>query len=267
MSLTTHLVIQKEVKLYHQGKLLHCKWNGQSEAWDVGNVSWHGGLTMHPLGSDWMCSRNSFYWEAELGPNTSLPFLGSMQVSKTTQRCTCVSLSVVSNSVTPWTVACQASLFITSSWNLLKLMSIESMMSSNHLTLSYLFLCLHSIFPGIRVFSNESALCIRWPKYGSFNFSISPSIDYSELISFRIDWFVFLAVQGTLRSLLHHNSKASVLSLLYGPAVTSVHDTYVCTLPNSNFVPDSFEKEKQKLMASHHNLFKWELVFCFFFFS
>ena len=98
MSLTTHLVIQKEVKLYHQGKLLHCKWNGQSEAWDVGNVSWHGGLTMRPLGSDWMCSRNSFYWEAELGPNTSLPFLGSMQVSKTTQRCTCVSLSVVSNS-------------------------------------------------------------------------------------------------------------------------------------------------------------------------
>ena len=121
MSLTSHLVIQKEVKLYHQGKLLHCKWNGQSEAWDVGNVSWHGGLTMCPLGSDWMCSRNSFYWEAELGPNTSLPFIGSMQVSKTTQRCTCVSLSVVSNSVTPWTVACQASLFITSSWNLLKL--------------------------------------------------------------------------------------------------------------------------------------------------
>ena len=103
MLLTTHLVIQKEVKLYHQGKLLHHKWNGQSEAWDVGNVSWQGGLTMCPLGSDWICSRNSIYWEADLGPNTRLPFMGSMQVSKTAQRCTCVcvSHSVVSNSLQP----------------------------------------------------------------------------------------------------------------------------------------------------------------------
>ena len=177
-------------------------------------------------------------------------------------------LSCVWLFVTPWTAGeHQVFLSFTISLSLLRLMSIESMMSSNHLTLSYRFLCLHSIFPGIRVFSNESALCIRWPKYGSFNFSISPSIEYSELISFRIDWFVFLAVQGTLRSLLHHNSKASILSLLYSPAVTSVHGTYVCTLPNSNFVPDSFEKEKRKLMASHPNLFKWELVLFVFFFG
>ena len=94
MSLTTHLVIQKEVKLYHQGELLHCKWNAQSEAWDVGNVSWQGGLTMRPLGSDWMCSRNSIYWEADLGPDTSLPCIESMQVSKTAQRCVCVCVCV-----------------------------------------------------------------------------------------------------------------------------------------------------------------------------
>ena len=109
MSLTTHPVIQKEVKLYHQGELLHRKWNGQSEAWDAGNVSWQGGLTMRPLGSDWMCSKNSIYWEADLGPNTSLPCIGSMQVSKTAQRCMCmhVSCSVMSTSVTPWTIVHQ----------------------------------------------------------------------------------------------------------------------------------------------------------------
>ena len=158
-----------------------------------------------------MYSRNSFYWEADLGPNTSLPFLGSMQVSKTTQRCTCVSLSVVSNSVTPWTVACQASLFITSSWNLLKLMSIEFVMPSNHLILCYPLL-LPSVFPSIRTFSNESVLHIRWPKFWSFSFSISPSNIHLGLIFFRIDWLDLLAVQGTLKSLVqHHSSKASIL--------------------------------------------------------
>ena len=110
---------------------------------------------------------------------------------------------------TPWTAARQASLSITSSSSLLKLMSIELVMPSNHL-----FLCrrlfLPSIFPSIRVFSNESALHIRWPKYWSFSFSISPSNEYSELISFRMDWLDLLAVQGTLRSLLQqHSSKAS----------------------------------------------------------
>ena len=110
----------------------------------------------------------------------------------------------------PWTEACQASLSFTISWSLLRLMSIESVMPSHHLTLCHLLL-LPSVFPSIRVFSNESTLCIRWPKYWSFSFSISPSNEYSGLISFRIVWFD-LAVQGALKSLLqHHNSKASIL--------------------------------------------------------
>ena len=123
------------------------------------------------------------------------------------QSFTCVRLFV-----TPWTAACQAFLSITNSWSLLKLMSIESVMPSNHLILCCPLLLLPSFFPRIGVFSNESALHIRWPKYWSFSFSISPSNEYSGLISFRIDWFDLLAVQGTLRSLLqHHSSKASIL--------------------------------------------------------
>ena len=106
----------------------------------------------------------------------------------------------------------QAFLSFTVSQSLLKLMSIESVMTSNHLILCCLLLLLSSVFPSTRVFSSELALCIRWPKYWSFSFSISPSNEYSELISFRMDWFDLLAVQGTLKSLLqHHNSKASVL--------------------------------------------------------
>ena len=112
---------------------------------------------------------------------------------------------------TPWTVARQASLSITISQRLLKLMSIESVMPSNHLILRRALL-LPSIFPSIRVFPNESALHIRWPKYWSFSFSFSPSIEYSGLISFRMDWLDLLALQGTLKSLLqHHSSKASIL--------------------------------------------------------
>ena len=107
-------------------------------------------------------------------------------------------------------MACQASLFITSSWSLFKLMSIESVMQSNHLILCCPLL-LPSIFPSIRVFSNESAFLIRWPKYWSFSFSISPSKEYPGLISFRMDWLDLLADQGTLKSLLqHHMSKASI---------------------------------------------------------
>jgi len=122
------------------------------------------------------------------------------------------SCSVVSNSATPWTTAHQASLSITNSWSLHKLMSIESVMPSNHLILCCPLLLPPSIFPSIRVFSNESALHIRWPKCWSFNFSISPSNEYSGLISFRMDWLGLLAVQGTLKSLLqHHSSKASIL--------------------------------------------------------
>ena len=113
---------------------------------------------------------------------------------------------------TTWTAACQAYLSITSSWSLLKLMPIESVMLSNHLILCHPLLFLPSIIPTIRVFSNESVLCIRWPKYWSFSFIISPSNEYSGLISFRMDWLDLLAVQGTLKSLLqHHSSKASIL--------------------------------------------------------
>ena len=122
------------------------------------------------------------------------------------------SLRCVQLSATPWTAACQASLSIASSWSLLKLMSIELVMPSNHLILCHPFRLLPSIFPSIRVFSNESVLHIRWPKYWSFSFSMSPSNEYSGLIYFRIDWWDLLAVQGTLESLLqHHSSKASIL--------------------------------------------------------
>ena len=122
------------------------------------------------------------------------------------------SHSVMSDSATPWTVARQASLSITNSRSSLKLMPIESVMLSNHLILCCPLLLPPSIFPSIRVFSNESVLHIRWPKYWSFSFSISPSNEYSGLISFRIHWFDLLAVQGTLKSLLQlHSSKASIL--------------------------------------------------------
>ena len=122
------------------------------------------------------------------------------------------SLSCVQLFATPWTTACQASLFITNSQSLPKLMSIESVMPSNHLILCRPLLLLPSIFPSIRVFSKESALRIRWPQYWSFSFSISPSNEYSGLISFRMHWLDLLAVQGTLKSLLqHHSSKALIL--------------------------------------------------------
>ena len=121
-------------------------------------------------------------------------------------------LSRVQLFATPWTAARQASLSITNSWSLLKHISIESVMPSNHLILCHPLLLLPSTFPSIRVFSNESVLHIRWPKYGSFGFSISPSNEYSGLISFGMDWLDLLAIQGTLQSLLqHHSSKASIL--------------------------------------------------------
>ena len=122
------------------------------------------------------------------------------------------SLSHVQLFAAPWTVAHQASLSITSSWSLLNLMSIDLVMPSNHLILCHPLLLLPSIFPSIRVFSNESALLIRWPKYWNFSFNISPSNEYSTLISFRTDWLDLLAVQGTLKSFFqHHSSKASIL--------------------------------------------------------
>ena len=122
------------------------------------------------------------------------------------------SLSLVRLFATPWIAECQASLSITSSRSLLKFMSVESVMSSNHLILCHPLLLLPPIPPSIRVFSNESALRKRWPKYWSFSFNISPSNEHPRLISFRMDWLDLLAVQGALKSLLqHHSSKASIL--------------------------------------------------------
>ena len=120
----------------------------------------------------------------------------------------------MSNSLcpTPWPATCQASLSVTNSWNLLKLMSLESVIPFNHLILCYPLFLPPSVFLSIRVFSNESVLPIRWPKYWNFSFNISPSNEYSGLICFRMDWFALLVVQGTLRSLLqHHSSKAPIL--------------------------------------------------------
>ena len=131
---------------------------------------------------------------------------------------------------TPWITACQASLSFTISQSLLKLMSIESVMPSNHLILCHPLFLLPSIFPSITVFSNDLALCIRWPKYWSLSFNISPSNEYSGFVSFRIDWFHHLAVQGTLKSLLQHRSSKS--SFLWCSAFfmvqfsTSIHDDW-----------------------------------------
>ena len=149
-----------------------------------------------------------------------IPLVPSVQFSSVTQLCPTL--------FNPWTAAHQASLSITSSWSLLRLMSIELVMPSNHLILCHPFLLPPSIFPSIRVFSNESVLHIRWPKYWSFSFSISPSNEYSGLISFRMDWLGLLAVQGTLKSLLqHHSSKTLILrcsAFFISPTLTSIHD-------------------------------------------
>ena len=129
--------------------------------------------------------------------------------------------------VTPWTAAHQASLATTNSWSFLKLMSIELVMPSNHFILCHPLLLPPSIFPSIRVLSSESVLHIRWPKHWSFSFIISPSYEYSGLISFRNDWLDLLVVQGTLKSPLQHHSKtinSSALSFLYGSTLTSLHD-------------------------------------------
>ena len=133
----------------------------------------------------------------------------------------------MSDSLQVWTAARQTSLSITNSQSLLKLMSTESVMPSNHLILCHPLLLPPSIFPSIRVFSNESVLCIRWPKYWSFSFNISPSNEYSELIYFRMDWLDLLAVQGTLESSPTPQFKiinSSALSLLHSPTLTSIHD-------------------------------------------
>ena len=139
-------------------------------------------------------------------------FIWSTYVRQRTCISSVQSLNCVWLFATPWTTARQASLSITNYWSLPKLMSIESVMPSNHLILCRPLLLLPSIFPNIRVFSNESALHIRWPKYWSCSFNISPSNEHPGLISFRMDWLDLLAVQGTLKSLLqHHSSEASII--------------------------------------------------------
>ena len=138
--------------------------------------------------------------------------LGSIWMDKFSQFSSVQVLIHVRLFATPWIIACQASPSITNSWSLLKLMSMESMMPSSHLILCHPLLLLPPVPPSIRVFSNESTFHMRWPKYWSFSFSISPSNEHPGLISFRMDWLDLLAVQGTLKSLLqHHSSKASIL--------------------------------------------------------
>ena len=137
------------------------------------------------------------------------------------------SLSRVRLFVTPWTAICQASLSITNSRSILKLMSIKSVMLSSHLILCRPLLLPPSVFPSIRVFSNESVLRIKWPKYWSFSFIVSPSKEYSGLISFRMDWLDLLAVQGTQESSptpQFRSINSSALSFLYSPTLTSIHD-------------------------------------------
>ena len=144
--------------------------------------------------------------------------------------------------MTPWIAACQASLSTTDSWSLLKLMSIESVMPSNHVILCHPLLLLPSIFPSIRVSSKESVLGIRWPKYWSFSFSISPSNEYSGLISFRMDWLDLLAVQVTLKSFLrHHSSKASILW----------HSAFFIVQLSHPYIPSANPKFSRKIPGPH----------------
>ena len=162
------------------------------------------------------------------GINTKEQIAGSYGKSMLIVFSSVQSLSRVWLFVTPWTAALQASLSITNSRSLLKLMSIESMMPSNHLILCRPLLFPPSVLPGVRVFSNESVPHIRWPKYWSFSFIISPFNEHPGLISFRIHWFDLLAVQGTLKSLLqYHSSKALILrrsTFFNGPTLTTIHD-------------------------------------------
>ena len=155
------------------------------------------------------------------------PHMTTEKTIALTQFSSVQSFSCVHLFVTPWTAAHQASLSITNSQGLLKLMSIESVMPSNDLILCHTLFFPPSIFPSIRVFSNESFLHIRWPKDWSVSFNISPSKEYSGLISFRMDWLDLLAVQGTLKSLLqNHSSKASIFqhSAFFKVELTSIHD-------------------------------------------
>ena len=172
-------------------------------------------------------------------------------------------LSCVQLFVTAWTAAHQPSLSITNSQSLLKLMSIKAVMPSSHLILCRSLLLPPSVFPSIRVYSSESALCIRWPKYCSFSFSTSPSNEYSGLISFRIDWFDLLAVQGTLKSLLqHHNLKALVLQCSVFFMVQLSHP-YMTIGKTITFTVQTFVDKVRSLLFNALSRFRNVLVACF----
>ena len=163
--------------------------------------------SIHPSNIKWQQSHSTSLCHGVFNQKIFNPYTELYSFPSSVQSLICVQLFA-----TPWTTACQVSLSITNSWSLLKLMSIELVMPSNPLILCHPLLFLPSIFPSTRVFSNESVLHMRGPKYWSFSFSISPSNEYLGLISFRIDWVDLLAVHGTLKSLVqHHSSKASVL--------------------------------------------------------
>ena len=171
------------------------------------------------------------------------------------------SLSFVQLFVTLWTAAHQVSLSITNSWSLLKFMSIESVMPSNHLFLCHPLLLPPSNFPSIGVFSKESVLCIRWPKYWSLSFSISSSIEYSGLISFKIDWFDLLAVQGTLKSLLQHqSSKASILRhSAFFTSLVAQTVKHLSTMQETQVRFLGREDPLEKEMARHSSTLAWKI--------
>ena len=166
------------------------------------------------------------------------------------------SISQSCLTATPWTAACQASLSINNSWSLLKVMSLESVMPSNCLILCHLLFLLPSIFPSIRVISNKLVLPIRWAKYQSFSFSISPSNEYSGLISFRMDWLDLLAVQGILKSLLqHHSSKASILRR---SAFFTIQPSHPYMTPGKSCLPQRTH-QKHIYIEANLTVTKWEV--------
>ena len=176
-----------------------------------------GGIPLKRHAGELACERDPFNWyKPEGGSNSYFVSFSSVQFSR----------SVVSDSATPWITACQASLSITNSRISLRLMSIESVMPSSHIILCRLLLLLPPIPPSIRVFSNESTLRMRWPKYWSVSFSIIPSKEIPGLISFRMDWLDLLAVQGTVKSSTPQfkSINSSALSFLHSPILTSIHD-------------------------------------------
>ena len=191
-------------------ELTHCKrpwWWERLKAGGEGDDRGWDGWMASPTQCTWVwVNSRSWWWTGRPG---MLQSMGSQGIRHDSVQFSC---SVMYDSATPWTTARQASLSITNSWSLHKLMSIKSVMPSNHLILYRPLLLLPSIFPSTRVFSNESVLHIRWPNYWSFSFNISPSNEHPGVISFRMDWLDLLEVQGTLKSLLqHHSSKASIL--------------------------------------------------------